>query len=396
MANPIRIIDSFAGQNWLITPAALAVNEQPPTTIHAQKWLLTLSGVAVVNVKGSSQQWDGSTLVLQPTVLDPMHFAVTTYGVPTPPGIEGSQYTLGFALEPGGAPFASLSSIFDQDESVNAGFAVDVWRPHHFDSGIDTFSHQPVGNLWTGLEVDVAVRDTDAWLFRVGYNIALLGKIVFLSAQETLFRSDFDPTEVGLPPDPNQAVGTCTVQPPPPERSVVVVDPPAPPQQKWLRIVRPNGPDQAVFQGNFSHAAGDGIYTFTTAVFLPSDSPVSSISFLTTTGPHQFLHIDFLPSNQLRVDDIGPVFGSFARDLPFTVQVVLNINASFSTVQVLLSGAASGQLNYTIGESAQSSGDKAAAQAHSRQFDAIQLWQGFEIQQAGPFDVTNIVVSRSD
>ena len=39
----------------------------------------------------------------------------------------------------------------------------------------------PVGNIFIGIDVDVAVRDTDAWIFRVGYNITLLGKIVFLT-----------------------------------------------------------------------------------------------------------------------------------------------------------------------------------------------------------------------
>jgi hypothetical protein len=29
----------------------------------------------------------------------------------------------------------------------------------------------------------MAVRDTDAWLYRLGYNITLLGKIVFVGAR---------------------------------------------------------------------------------------------------------------------------------------------------------------------------------------------------------------------
>ena len=48
-----RFINTFAGQNWLITPAALALHEAPPRDIHAQKWLLTLSGVAMVDLKGN-------------------------------------------------------------------------------------------------------------------------------------------------------------------------------------------------------------------------------------------------------------------------------------------------------------------------------------------------------
>ena len=32
------------------------------------------------------------------------------------------------------------------------------------------------------IDVDVAVRDTDAWIYRIGYNITLLGKMVFINA----------------------------------------------------------------------------------------------------------------------------------------------------------------------------------------------------------------------
>jgi hypothetical protein len=82
---PIKVINSFAGQNWLITPAALALGEAPPPTIHAQKWLLTLSGVAIVNLEGNSvAQWLHETLILQPTVVDPMHYAIATHSIPIP------------------------------------------------------------------------------------------------------------------------------------------------------------------------------------------------------------------------------------------------------------------------------------------------------------------------
>jgi hypothetical protein len=79
------------------------------------------------------------------------------------------------------APFASLASIFDQDTSDNAGFAVDVWRPTHFDEAFDVVTGQLVGSIFAGINVDVAVRDSDAWLYRLGYNITLLGKIIFVS-----------------------------------------------------------------------------------------------------------------------------------------------------------------------------------------------------------------------
>jgi len=40
---------------------------------------------------------------------------------------------------------------------------------------------QPVGNLFSGVNADLAVSDSDAWIYRLGYNITLLGRIVFIA-----------------------------------------------------------------------------------------------------------------------------------------------------------------------------------------------------------------------
>lgn len=77
------------------------------------------------------------------------------------------------------APFAALSSVLNQHESINSGFAVDLWRPNPFVTKTDAFSGVPLDRLFTGIQVDVAVRDSDAWIHRVSYHITLLGKIVF-------------------------------------------------------------------------------------------------------------------------------------------------------------------------------------------------------------------------
>jgi hypothetical protein len=180
----MKVLTNFAGQNWLITPAALAVGERPPASIHDQKWLLVLSGVVLADFKGnSSAQWLHETLsfvpdMAGPTGSGPLNWAISHFSIPKPPGSPGVDYSIVFSLEEW-APFASLSSIFNQDQSINSGFAVDVWRPSPFNTGTDALSHLPVNNIFTGINVDVAVRDTDAWIFRVSYNITLLGKIVF-------------------------------------------------------------------------------------------------------------------------------------------------------------------------------------------------------------------------
>jgi hypothetical protein len=176
---PMIEVTQFAGQNWLITPAATAANEPPPGQIQNQKWLLVLSGVAIVDLKGTSGAvWLRETVSIRPVLNSALNHAINRYAIPRPPGTEGGNYWTGFQVEQW-APFAALSSIFNQGHSINSGFAVDVWRPNPFGTGIDAFTNAPLNNLFVGIQVDVAVRDTDAWLYRLSYNITLLGKIVF-------------------------------------------------------------------------------------------------------------------------------------------------------------------------------------------------------------------------
>jgi hypothetical protein len=100
--------------------------------------------------------------------------------LPKPAGSPGAQYLIRFSVE-GWAPYVSLSAIFNQGQSIDSGFAVDAWRPNHFGSGTSVVTNQPVNNIFAGVNADLAVRDTDAWLYRLGYNITLLGKIVFVA-----------------------------------------------------------------------------------------------------------------------------------------------------------------------------------------------------------------------
>jgi hypothetical protein len=77
------------------------------------------------------------------------------------------------------SPFAAFSSILVEDTgSVDAGYAVDVWRPNLFSTV--AAGGQSVNNIFSGIEVDIAVRNNRAVLHRVSYHFTLLGKIVFL------------------------------------------------------------------------------------------------------------------------------------------------------------------------------------------------------------------------
>ena len=380
----MKVLTDFAGQNWLITPAALAVGEAPPESIYEQRFLLVLSGVAIANLQGNStSQWLHETLSFLPDMAGPqnsgpLNWAIGRFGIPKP---SGQDFTIAFSLEEW-APFVSLSSIFDQNQSIDAGYAVDVWRPNHFTTGTDAITHSPVGNIFTGINVDVAVRDTDAWIFRIGYNVTLLGRIVFLTIPKILFSSNFDPTPDLAPPSTVQAVGTARVEGPP--NSVIVVDPPFPHTDKWVQItgLPPTSQQLASFVGVLTEVDGDGVYNFSAAIFVPTGSSVCSISFETAVA-QEFMHIDFTVANGVRIDDTVE-FGSFVRDQVFLLQVTLNISAGQSTAHVVVSGGgASGDFLYTM---------PTPFQILSRQFGAIRLWKGFG--DPGSFDATNIVVSR--
>jgi hypothetical protein len=380
----MKVLTDFAGQNWLITPAALAIGENPPASIHDQRFLLVLSGVVVANLEGNSgSQWLQETLSFLPDMAGqqnsgPLNWAINRFSIPKP---AGQSFRIGFSLEEW-APFASLSSIFNQDQSINSGFSVNVWRPNHFATGTDAFTHAPVGNVFTGINVDVAVRDTDAWIYRIGYNVTLLGKIAFLTTPKTLFSSNFDPTPDGAPPSTVQAVGTAKVEGPP--RSVIVIDPPFPHTNKWVQItgLPPTSAQLASFVGVLTEADGEGVYNFSAAVFVPTGSAVASISF-ETANAQEFMHIDFTPNNTVRIDDIVE-FGSFVRDQVFLLQVTLNISITQSTAHVVVSGGgAAGDRNYTM---------PPPFHNLSLQFGAIRLWKGFG--DTGSFDATNIVVTR--
>jgi hypothetical protein len=382
MSFPIEVIGTYARQNWLVVPAAQALGDPPPQSIHAQKWLLTLSGVALANLEGvNPDDWHRVTLLLEPSVVDPVRYAIAHHSIPAPPGTEGHDYALGFQVEQE-APYASISSVFNASKSGNSGFAVDTWRPNHYDTGIDAFSHKHAGNLFSGLQVDVAVRDTEAWLYRVGYNIALLGRIVFL-AQKALFRSDFD-TTVGQPPSSVQAVGTAELEQ---SERVEVIDAPDLTAERWVKITGPSGAEDplAVLHCLFTESPGEGVYKLSADLFLKDhNSGIATISF-ETAGREQILHVDFLPhSGKARIEDVNPEFGSFPLGATFTVEVILTVKASGTTALVTLKGAASGAQEAII---------EPPFQHLAPDVGAVALWQGTQAPGRISFDATNIVVT---
>ncbi len=170
-------VTKFAGQNWTITPEALAVNEPKPANISAQKFVVVLTGVGIIDLQGNNpNDWRRETASIFPDIAAPLNFAINKYGIPRPVGLNTAP---AITLEQW-APFAAVSStLATQLGGVNAGFAVDVWRPSPFFQTTDA-GGQSVNNIFTGIDVDVAVRNNTATIHRISYHITLVGRIVFL------------------------------------------------------------------------------------------------------------------------------------------------------------------------------------------------------------------------
>ncbi len=184
--------------------------------------------------------------------------------------------------------------------------------------------------------------------------LSVVGAVLLAGcSSETLFQSNFDPTPIGQPPANAQQVGTANVGGDP--GSVVVVAAPVAPSGKWVQVSRA-GAQSAVssMQGMFSQFRGDGVYTCSAILYIPSRSGLATVQFETFNQPisnvGSFLHLDFMQDNTVRLDDNDATkFGSFPRDQAFIVQVTLNINTSSQTAHIVLSGAgASGQTDYNI------------------------------------------------
>ena len=125
-------------------------------------------------------------------------------------------------------------------------------------------------------------------------------------ARETLFQSNFDPTPVNQPPATNQQVGTVNVDGP--AGSVKVVASPQQTGGKWVQVTRTaNQQSVSGLKCNLSSFKGDGEYTFSTFMFIPSGSGMATIQFepigQAPSTLTSFLHLDFTPDNKVRLDD---------------------------------------------------------------------------------------------
>jgi len=225
---------------------------------------------------------------------------------------------------------------------------------------------------------------------------ALLALLVTTGCkQKTLFESNFDTTTVNQLPSAMQKVGTSTFGGGVGSVLIVAAPADASPPTKWLRISRATTPPGGapapltMFQGNMTSAPGNGNYTFSTLMYMPTGSNnVASIQFGTLNQElgsfAGFFHLDFLQNNRIRIDDDeSTVFGTFPRNKPFIVQVTLQVTATSANAHIVLAGAGTeGTADRNVFPTLRQMGT----------FGSVRIWMGFP--WTGEFDAANVLVTQ--
>jgi hypothetical protein len=176
----IKVIEikDFATQNWTITPVGLVGNETP-STIADQKWNIVLTGVVNANLKDTSGQFLRETLLFRPDVGSAMRLAIQQYDIPVPPASYGGDVPeTVFQIEQY-ALHATIGSTYHGNSAINYGYAVDLWRLNPSEVSKDAITNAAINKTFAGIQVDVAVSGTDGQLYRLSYNINLIGRIRF-------------------------------------------------------------------------------------------------------------------------------------------------------------------------------------------------------------------------
>lgn len=227
-------------------------------------------------------------------------------------------------------------------------------------------------------------------LFRLCFLLSSL--LVFSTCgSTTVLLSNFSDDTIRSPPASTQATGTVTTEPGAGKVIVVAAPNPNLPANKWAQISHPTAPsEETALTGNFSRFDGVGKYALLASLYIPSGTGIVTVQFETfPQGPHphlSFLHLDFMPEGDVRIDDSNVRFGQFPRDQSFVLSVNLAITATTATAEImLLGGNASGNTHVSV---------QPVLIPLARQFGAVKFWMGF--QHKGTFFVDDILVTRKN
>jgi hypothetical protein len=132
--------------------------------------------------------------------------------------------------------------------------------------------------------------------------------------------------------------------------TVIVVSAPVTglPENKWVRISHPTGQTpQTALKGSFSRFDGTGNYTLLASLYIPSGTGAVTVQFEPfgegPTSYLNFMHLDFMPEGDVRIDDSSVRFGQFLRDQAFALSVNLVITATTATARITLFGTGVGE-----------------------------------------------------
>jgi hypothetical protein len=208
----------------------------------------------------------------------------------------------------------------------------------------------------------------------------------------TVLQASFNSDTAGSPPASTQAVGTVLLDPG--AGSITVVDALASglAANKWVQISHPTARSQQTgLRGSFSRFDGVGEYGLVASMYIPNGAQLVTVQFETSTPQSSgnfpsFLHLDFMPEGDVRIDDSTVRFGRFPRDQPFVLSVRLVITATSATASITLLGTgASGSIDVPVNPS---------WLVLARQYGGVRFWMGSQWQ--GTFFVDDIIVTRKN
>jgi hypothetical protein len=218
----------------------------------------------------------------------------------------------------------------------------------------------------------------------------MMGLLLSSCSSTTVLLANFKNDTIGSSPATAQPTGTVSVEPGAGTVTVVAAPRPELPSNKWAGISHPFAQTNLTqIKGKFTQF-GTGNYGLLASLHIPSGSGVVTVQFEASDKSPlpfgDFMHLDFMPEGDVRIDDTNVRFGHFPRDENFVLSVNLVITATSATAEIsLLGGEASGSTNVNIG---------ANVLPLARQFGAVTFQVG-SFHKA-TFFVDDIVVTRKN
>jgi hypothetical protein len=216
--------------------------------------------------------------------------------------------------------------------------------------------------------------------------LSAIGLLLLSSCKSTtVLLANFKNDNIGSAPGATQPTGTVSLNPGAGSITVVAAPKPNQPANKWALISHPSAPSpETTLTGIFSKFFGTGKYGLLVSLHIPSGAGVVTVQFESFNQAASFMHLDFMPEGNVRIDDTNVTFGHFPHDGNFVLSVNLNITSTTATAEIALLGAgASGNITTNV---------QPLFLNVAKQFGAVMFWVGF--QHKASFFVDDILVTR--